>query len=132
MGVISIRMDDGLISRLKEKAGHGNVNGVVVDLIQVWLGEVKVIDANTPLNNERAYAPKPLADIKPEVKVRPPELEAKIQRILAYLENLPPNATEEGQPEDLKGYLCGAMTGAGQCSKPAWKWLGDAARCREH
>jgi hypothetical protein len=61
-----------------------------------------------------------------------PRDEAKIARIKAYIAAFPGGATAEGQPEDLKGYLCSATVPGGQCSRPAFRWVGRLARCEEH
>jgi hypothetical protein len=123
VGAISVRLEDGLHERLKQRVGERSVTAFVVEAIEAALGEAKPVE-------EVAGPPVRLGAVVREEVVKPRD-EAKVERIKAYIRDFPV-ATAEGQPEEMKGYLCGSPTAGGQCSKPAFRWEKNQARCEQH
>jgi hypothetical protein len=111
MGVFSVRMADEGLRRLKERAGKGNVNAFVVNLIETALG----------LHEALERSPEGVM-VTQELIVEVPVIDAK--------EALP--ATGGLVVEKGPMGSCGYWTGAKWCHRPAVKHVGAQPRCEQH
>jgi hypothetical protein len=110
---LTIRIEEELAEKLTKRAGKGNVNGFVVDLIEAALGLHEALERS------------------PEGVTVTQELVEELP-VIDATEALPATGRLPGPDALVPARACGYWLGAEWCHRPAVRFEGTVPRCEQH